>query len=433
MPFVVKQHVWIVVLAASFLSAGSVLAAQSKPDTNPLTLEQAEGIALKRDAVRRAIKSKEQAFREQAVAENALPDPQLKLGLMNVPTDTYQLDQAPMTQSQIGIIQMFPRGDTLGIRSSRASHVADGQLSNWNDRALVVKRDVRLIWLELHYWIEAEQVINKNRKLFEQLVNITQSNYAAGRQKQQDVTRAQLELGLLVDREIQIKNMQEKQRAKLTRWLGEEYLTAAVDEDFPRFEVLKDKVTIFAQLASHPSMQVEAARVAASEDGVQLAKQSYKPGWMVDLTYGFRDGNEANGSARSDFVSAMVKFDLPIFTGNDQDRKVAASKRRLMAAQDMREDKLRRLQRSLNDEYASWQRLTQRMDQYFNVLVSKAKENTRAALNAYQSDRGDFTTLMRASITELDTQLKALRIHVDHIKAKVKVLYLSGQSTGESK
>ncbi|VAW94776.1 Heavy metal RND efflux outer membrane protein, CzcC family [hydrothermal vent metagenome] len=431
MPFVVKQHVWTVVLTVSFLSAGNAFAAQG--GSNALTLEQAEKIALQRDAVRRAIKSKERAFREQSVAENALPDPQLKVGLMNVPTDSYKIDQEPMTQSQIGIVQMFPRGDTLGIRSSRASHVADGQLSKWNDRALVVQREVRLSWLELHYWNNAEQVISKNRGLFEQLVNITQSNYAAGRQKQQDVTRAQLELGLLVDRIIMIKNMQEKQRAKLARWLGEEYLTAAISAAFPSFEGLEEKPVIFSQLALHPSMRVEAARVAVNEDGVQLAKQSYKPSWMVDLTYGFRDGNNTNGSERSDFLSAMVKFDLPLFTGNDQDRKVAASKAKLMAAQDMREDKLRRLQRMLNDEYASWQRLTQRMEQYSNILVSKAKQNTRAALNAYQTDKGDFTTLMRASITELETQLKALRIHVDHIKAKVKVLYLSGHSTGESK
>ncbi len=433
MPFVVKQQVGIVVLIVSLMSAASIFAAEDRADTNALTLKQAERIAIKRDAVRSAIKSREQAFRDQAIAANALPDPQLKLGLMNLPTDTYKRDQAPMTQSQIGIVQMFPRGDTLDIRSSRASHVADGQLSNWNDRTLVVQRELRLNWLELHYWINAEKVITKNRKLFEQLVNITQSNYAAGRQKQQDVTRAQLELGLLVDRIIMIKNMQEKQRAKLARWLGEEYLTANVSSVFPEFETLKDKSVIFAQLNSHPSMLVESARIAVSEDGVQLAKQAYKPSWMVDLTYGFRDGNELNGNPRADFLSAMVKFDLPLFTANDQDRKVAASKRKLMAAQDMREDKLRRLQRVLNDEYASWQRLTQRMEQYFNVLVSKAKENTRAALNAYQTDKGDFTTLMRASITELETQLKALRIHVDHIKAKVKVLYLAGQTTGELK
>ena len=433
MPFVVKQPIWIAVFIVFFSYAGNSIAAAEQMNANALTLEQAERIAIRRDAVRSAIKSKEQAFREQAVAANALPDPQLKLGLMNLPTDTYKLDQAPMTQSQIGIVQRFPRGDTLDIRSSQANHVADSQLFNWNDRALVVQRELRLNWLELHYWIKAEDVIRKNYKLFNQLVNITQSNYAAGKQKQQDVTRAQLELGLLEDRIISIKNMQEKQRAKLARWLGGQYFTAAISEEFPSFEALKDKSVIFAQLSSHPSMQIESARISASEDGVRLAKQAYKPNWMVDLTYGFRDGNELNGNPRSDFLSAMVKFDLPLFTSNDQDRKVAASKRRLMAAQDMREDKLRRLQRMLNAEYANWERLTQRMDQYFNILVRKAKLNTRAALNAYQSDRGDFTTLMRASITELETQLKALRIHVDHIKAKVKVLYLSGQTTGESK
>ncbi|MBN4080203.1 TolC family protein [Beggiatoa alba] len=433
MPFTVKQYVWLSVLSVSFVSASGVFAAEDKLNINALTLKQAEHIALQRDAVRHAIKSKELAYREQAVAENALPDPQIKLGLMNVPTDTYKFNQEAMTQTQIGVQQMFPGGDTLEIRSSRASHVADGQLSNWHDRALVVTRELRLAWLEHHYWLKVEQVINKNHKLFEQLVNITQSNYAAGRQKQQDVTRAQLELGLLVDREIVIQNMQEKYRASLTRWLGDKYTSVKLSSVFPVFETLQGKALISAQLGSHPSMQVESSRIAASEDGVQLAKQAYKPSWMLDLTYSFREGNNSNGSERSDFVSAMLKFNLPLFTRHDQDRRLAASKHTLLAAKDMREDKLRRLQRVLDDEYASWQRLTQRMDQYANVLISRAKQNTRAALNAYQSDRADFTTLMRASITELDTQLKAIRIQVEHSKAKVKVLYLYAQSAGELK
>ena len=433
MPFVVKQHAWITVFILFNVGTTSVFAVEEQSGSNFLSLNQAEQIALERDAVGRAIKFNELAARDEAVAGNALPDPQIKLGLMNLPTDTYARDQEAMTQSQIGIQQMFPRGNTLEIRSSRANHVADGQLSNWHDRALVVQREVRLAWLELHYWIKAEQVIDKNRKLFEQLVNITQSNYAAGRQKQQDVTRAQLELGLLVDREILIKNMQDKYHAKLTRWLGSKFVSTRLSEEFPEFEKLKEKSIIAAQLEKHPAMQVESSRIAVSEDGVQLSNQAFKPNWMLDLTYGFRDGNNPNGTERADFVSAMIKFDLPLFTSGDQDRRLAASKRKLLAARDMREDKLRQLQRMLDDEYSSWQRLTQRMDQYFNILVDKAKQNTRASLNAYQSDRGDFTTLMRASITELDTQLKALRIHVDHIKAKVKVLYLSGTNSGELK
>ena len=64
---------------------------------------------------------------------------------------------------------------------------------------------------------------------------------------------------------------------------------------------------------------------------------------------------------------------------------------------------------------------------YRNTLLDTAKDNSRAALNAYQSGISEFTGLMRAQMTELDVRLEALRIQVDKAIAQARLLYVSGE------
>ena len=390
-----------------------------------LTIERAVQIALERDALIHVYQSRRNAYREQSIAEDTLPDPKIKFGLMNVPVDTYALNQEPMTQVQLGIQQMFPRGNSLEIKSQRAismSMVEDAKTENQRRKII---REVRETWLELFYWLNAESVVKQNRKLFTELVSVTQQQYAAGRQKQQDVIRSVLELGMLDDREMKIQTRIETTQAKLNKYIGADFYEMKPDSVLPVFNIAQ---TNSSWTESHPMLRMEQARVSINEKNVALAKQSYKPTWMLDLTYGKRE-NSISGVERADFVSAMVVFDLPLFTGDRQDKKVAASKYRLNGALNSREERKRDLLKMWQAGLAKEKRLSQRIKQYEKLLLPKSDENTKSALYGYQSGRSGFTALMRAQITELETQLRALRLTVEHKKTQALLLYLVGENS----
>lgn len=390
-----------------------------------ISIERAVQTALERDALTHVYQSRRDAYREQSIAEDTLPDPKIKLGVMNVPTDTYALNQEPMTQVQLGIQQMFPRGNSLEIKSQRAismSMVEDAKTENQRRK---VTREVRKTWLELYYWLNAESVVKKNRKLFTELVSVTKQQYAAGRQKQQDVIRSELELGMLDDREMKIQTRIETTQAKLIKYMGADFSEMKLDSALPVFNVQQKKSS---WVESHPMLRMEQAMVSINEKNVALAKQSYKPSWMVDLTYGKRE-KSISGIERADFVSAMVMFDLPLFTADRQDKKVAASKARLNGALNLREERKRNLTKMWQAGLAKEKRLLQRIKQYENLLLPKSDENTKSALYAYQSGRSGFTALMRAQITELETQLRALRLTVEHKKTQALLLYLVGENS----
>lgn len=387
-----------------------------------LTIERAVQIALERDALINVYQSRRDAYREQSVAEDTLPDPRIKLGMMNIPTDTFERNQEPMTQTQIGIQQMFPRGNSLKIKSQRAISMSMAENAKYENQRRKVTREVRETWLDLFYWLNAERVVKENRDLFSKLVLVTQQQYAAGRQKQQDVIRSELELGMLDDREIKIKTQLEITREKLEKYIGSEYTNINIDNVLPELNVAKKQLW----LENHPMVSMENAMVQASEKNVELANQSYKPSWMLDVTYGKRE-NTATGVERADFVSAMIMFDVPLFTGDQQDKKVAASKYRLNSSLNAKEERIRELKKMWQSNVLKEKRLTQRIKKYTELLVPKANENTKAALFSYQSGQGAFTALMRAQIIELETQLRALRLNVDHKKTQAQLLYFTGE------
>jgi len=80
-----------------------------------------------------------------------------------------------------------------------------------------------------------------------------------------------------------------------------------------------------------------------------------------------------------------------------------------------------------------WQRLGEREELYKTSLLTAATNNSKVALNAYQSGVSEFNTLMRARITELDVRLEDLRIRVDRLIAQTQLLYVVGDSSGENK
>lgn len=405
-----------------------ILATVLLPSTShALSLKQAEQIALESDPIINSHRARSRSFDEEAVSSGSLPDPKLLLGAANVPVDTFDLSQEPMTQLKVGVKQEFPRGRSLELNQKQAQWMSRSALAQAEDARQKVLSDVRQAYLNLYYEVSALYIVTETRKLFSKLVNITESNYAAGRVNQQDVVLASLELSRLDDRSAKIRGMEESYRAELAQWIGE-LAWQPIEDSFPELPEMPTAIDINQVIASHPLIQAQSARVNATQTNTDIAKQDYKPGWSASLDYGFRSGNNADGSSRADFATALVSLDIPLFTSNRQDKNVAASLEKTNAARYEKDDKLRQLKRMYEKDLHLWQRLGERAELYRNSLLSSAQNNTRASLNAYQSGVTEFNTLMRAQITELDVRLEDLRVRVDRAITQARLLYITGES-----
>jgi outer membrane protein TolC len=391
-----------------------------------LDINEALRLALVDDPAVAANRARAEALTNSAVADGQLPDPSLRTGLYNLPVDDFDVSREPTTQLRLGIMQAFPRGDTLKYKQQQTEWMAGAEQANTEDTVRTLVRDVRKSFLELYYQLQAEWVTNETRRLFAQLVDITQAHYATGRVNQQDVLRASLELSRLDDRTTRIRNEADKGRARLMKWVGEVAMLP-IDSRFPELPDLATKEAIETTLPEHPVIRAETAKLEASNQKTRMAREQYKPGWSAGLEYRKRFGNSPTGDDRADMMAAMLTVDLPLFPKNRQDKRLSASIRQAESAKLTRDDKLRELKQMLDTDYANWQRLGERTALYETQLLKESSANTQASLNAYQSGVSEFTTLMRARITDLDVRLDDLRIRVDRAKAQANLLYLAGE------
>lgn len=404
----------------------SVRGGAPAPEGDVLSLAEVGRLALAADPTIPLFGAKATALRERAVAARALPDPKLRMGFMSVPVDTFDLKQEPMTQVQVGIQQVFPKSGVRVHRAEQSLALARSQSAQADQRRRLVLREAGELWVELFYWIKADAVVRDNEELFGQMVRVATSLYSQGKSNQSDILRAELELNLIDERLLRIRQMQDQARAKLTLWLDAPTAQRPLPSELPEFGEPPPLEMLHSRLTRHPLVLAQDSRVSAGQSGVALAQDQFNSQWSVAVTYGYRPGTAPDGSEWADFISVGVMVDLPFFTENLQDRGLEASLEELNATRMARDDVLGRLGRELNERYSNLSFLQERLALYDRELLSLVADNSEASLRAYQNDVVDFATLVRARITELETRLKWWRLRADLAKAMIRLKYFDG-------
>lgn len=389
----------------------------------------------------------QQAYEASSLSAATQPDPVMSLGFANLPTDTFDFDQEPMTQFKVGVTQRFARGDTLDLSQQRLALKSVNEYHRRVDRLAQIEARVTSLWLDAFLAAESVRLIESDRGLFEYLVDVAKSSYTAalGRTRQQDLVRAQLELTRLDDRLALLQQQADIAVARLSEWLGsepayvdwrrpdqEETSIAGTEAALPvpnlsappqflRSEPL-DENWLSALLVAHPAVQSMENTISVEQSGVALAQQKYKPQWGVTASYGYRDDDPIQGD-RADFFSVGLTFDLPLFTGDRQDQDVQSAIARTEARRSDRSLLLRTLRAQLETQRASYLRLLQRQEIYSTQLLSQMREQAQASLTAYTNDDGDFAEVVRARIAELNAKIDALAIDVDIVRTAAQLNY----------
>ena len=417
------------VIGALFLTSFGIFAEPR------LALEDAIDIAVRGDPWSAQSVQLQNALLEESVAAGALPDPRITLGAANLPTDTFNTGQEGMTQATIGFSQRFPRGDSRYLARDKKKELAESQSFQRENRQELVVRSVTYLWLELWKAQESVRLIESNRGLFEQLADVAEAGYTStmNGSRQQDIIRASLELTRLDDRLTALHAQMETAQEELGEWVGDDTFRLRVSERIPRNLLARLPSAAFYtsdnSVISHSSIRATDQLIDAGSIEVELARQAYKPEWTVSAQYGYRD-QAPNGQDRADLFSIGIGFDLPIFTGNRQDRTVSAAIARVEAAKSDRMLQVRRIRAEGRAAAARINRLDERIMLYQQTLLPQMAEQANAALSAYNNDDGDFAEAVRARIAELNAQVDFIQMTAERAKNLATFRYLTAGTSG---
>lgn len=410
-----------------------------------LTLNNVVKLSVLNDPWLLGNKYSQKAVESNSIAAGTYADPKVTIGALNLPTDGFDINQEGMTQLKIGVSQMFPRGDSLEIKQDQLKLKASQFPYQREDRKSKVTVQVSKLWLDAYKAQESIALIQKNRSLFEQLVDVAESSYSTtiGKTRQQDIVRAQLELTRLDDRLTILKQKKEIFLLSLSEWLydfsNEELqdeniiksLNLVLPQKLPNIKIIKSEKSstngeskdLLDEFKNHPSVKNIDQKIEAVSKGISLAKQKYKPQFGVNTSYGYRD-DDLMGKSRADLFSLGVSFDIPIFTKNKQDKELQAAILQTKSVKAQRWLQLRRLMTSFETTKVNLERLKDRDTLYKSELIPQINEQAEASLTAYTNDDGDFSEVVRSRIAQLNAKIDALNISVEIQKNIVTYNYL---------
>ncbi|MFT5482119.1 MAG: cobalt-zinc-cadmium efflux system outer membrane protein [Halieaceae bacterium] len=401
-----------------------VFAAQSV-----LTLTQARTSAMADNPGLAQMQARYEALTHIAPQKRSLPDPVLSLNAMNLPWNSFDRNQEPMTQMQVGISQMFPFPGKLGLREDIAELMAEAAFHSVEEMRLHLDMNVAMTWWEIYFLDRSLDTVLQNQSLLRQFVKVAQKKYEVGKGLQQDVLLAQLELSKLLDQEIQLQAMRRNQEIQLNVLMN---VSPNAPVQLPSL-TSHSEVTLAPESRLHqqamsvrPVLNEKLTVVEASDSQLKLARKDFYPDFKLGAAYGNRDDDQL-GRGRDDFFSVMFSVSLPLYAGTKQSEAVKQRSGELVKNRYALLDERNRVLADVSRSVTDFNRASQQVILFGSGIVPQARQTTESMLAGYQVDEVDFLNLVRSQITLFNYELHYWKAVTDVEKSKAKLIAAVGE------
>ena len=375
-------------------AVGIAPAAWADPVTYAQAIERAAGASPTVEAQKAALDSARQSVRPAG----QLPDPQLALGIENLPisgADRFRLNRDEMTMASIGIMQDVPSDATRRAREGVAQAEVRASEASIGIARLEARLAAANAWIDLYF---AQAKLAALKALEGDASNLDRALVAAvgaGGSSSDQALAAKLAIARLQDRIAGAQAEAGMARAELERWIGP-IGSDSVGPTVPLFDV--DPVALRAHVEHHVELAGSEALVGRAKAALEMARASRDPDWSWALMYGRRDEDFG------DMVSFGLKFSLPLFQSDRQAPTIDARQADVRRAGFVRDAVLREHLAMLESRLAEYASLQQRLSRLRDVVAPLAAKREEIALAGQAAGAGSLETVfaMRLEAREVD-------------------------------
>ena len=360
----------------------------------------------------------------------SLENPRLGFGLANIPTDTFDLDQEPMTQKQIFISQKFPWFGKLELAEQIAGLDAARAAALYQADQLKVVRQLTQLWFDLDFTGHSLMTNLRLKELITQILRIAETRYATGDGLQQDILEAQVQLSKLINERIDLKGQERKLLSSIGELLNSNGMyTREIQLKSPQIiEPQEDTMQLVQQaLLNNPILLAETIAEERARQKVALAEKDYGPDMDFRLSYGQREDDPVSDRSRADFFSAVVTFSVPLWQATRQDSKLEAMEIRQTAAEKSIQSFKNTLPHRINSLVSDINAAQENANLLEEALTLQADQLAEASLSSYSVGKVDFNTMLRARVNTLRFELQALKYRYTALKKSAELNELLGE------
>ena len=357
----------------------------------------------------------------------AWADPMLVAGIENLPLGKENAASAgghgsagssipgdPMTMKMIGVSQTVQYPGKLSLRRRAAEREVDAARASADASRLAIARDVRVAFFELAYIDRALSIVERNRSVLADVIQVTEAHYSSGTGGQQDVLKARLEAARLGETASALLEERGSTSAELNATLNrgdttpipsvsipERIVQAAIPADPNRIRfaaqtlgarAMDSPIPPLAELQDlavrqNPTLKESEANSAAQAARVELAQKASRPDFDVSLQYGQRN-------QRPDMITAEVSIPLPIHKRARQDQELAEARAELAAMGSDRRAKINSVRAQVARLVSELERGRTQLAIYAKAILPQGGAAATAALASYQSGKTNLLMVL---------------------------------------
>lgn len=414
-------------LAGLLLLMLPTLSARAQPADSTLVLDELVRQVLEENPELRSSREGWNAGKTRIPQEEALPDPTLGLSLMNLPVNSFALDQEPMTGKQVTLMQPIPFPGKLRLKGDIARSESEVTFQQHRELQNQLVKRAKQAYYDLYYTDRALETVARNRELLNEFVEIAETRYSVGNGLQQDVMRAQVALSKMIDRELRLRQERISIQARLNRLINEPAGAPLGKATAPAAGPLSLPLDSLVQRARGASPLLAAWNTVLKRSGqqVDLALRDRYPDFSVGLAYTQRNDLQ-NGMRGYDFLSAMVNIRLPLYHGKKQDQKVQQQRLNRSSVEYRYQNVEQTLEQQLQQSLTEAQKNRRLIALYETGIIPQAEESLESSLAGYQNGQVDFLSLLDSELTLFQFRLDHHRFLADYHKAVAELEALTG-------
>lgn len=361
------------------------------------------------------------AARQREPQASSLPDPMLMYGYFVEEVETRNGPQEQRT----GISQQFPWFGKRRLRGDIAATEAriEGLRLTAEKNELMVK--VTEAYVELAYLDAARAATEDKLEILHSFEQVLSEQLRAGAGRAfADLTKVQLELGVLEDRLLTIREQSRPLETRMRALLGRlDGSSIAVSPAILSYEPALPAT--LPRPVENPRYLLQLASTQAAALGIELAEKQYFPDVTIGAEYvqiGERSDMPGSGN---DAILGTLSFNLPVYWARNS-AAVQEARLRSRSSEQAAAAKLLELESELASAQFEFRDAGRKIALYQHTLVPKAEEALQANITAYQAGEVDFLDLLDAEQRLLEYELALARARADRLIAVSETVEILG-------
>jgi len=301
--------------------------------------------------------------------------------------------------------QMLPYPGKRAEKARAATAESAALEAESRAKAQMVRAEVKSAYYGLLALKKEAGTLERGLTLVDAIRQVAEARYSVGTGMYRDITKAQLEASMLVDKKLELAKRERTQRAYLASLLGRDRpVDGEVGEITPAALRLDRDRLITMATNNRPAVKAAEARMEKGRAMQASANLEKYPDFTLTAQYMQRDRSES-GMGRPDMVTMTVGINLPVW---DKARLAPMAREAAIEtsmAERERDMEVNEAAYRIDSLIGEAEQADRTIKLYKDIIIPQAEDDISAGLAAYETGRGDIMPILdsRRMLLEYET------------------------------